>query len=317
LKKSIFVLTFLFAVLVAPFAAIGGTWYAEYDAALNAIADKDWASAEAKLKTAMQLQPKQGRQVLAYGIRFIRYIPQYYLGVVYFHQGKYQDSLNQFEKVEKNGLVTAGDPEYGEMNKLTQQAGERLKPRVEEQKPPVATPSSVIDQLKAKERPLETELQTQPHQEEKRKRDEFENLMQRAKAALSTNEFAQSREFAKQAATIEAGNPELIRLQSLIDRTQKIQDLEDRGVLAFLSGDYAAAILLLERVTLVKKDYAETWFYLACSHAATGLLKGKDGNEILLKAQREFAQARKLDSKFKYIPGLISPRILELYEQAR
>ena len=97
----------------------------------------------------------------------------------------------------------------------------------------------------------------------------------------------------------------------------KAQEFEDRGLLAFLSGDYRQAIILFDRVTMAKADSAETWFYLGCSHAAISLLQGKDGQQSLQKAQQEFEQVRKLDPTFKTTPGLISPRIVELYRQAQ
>ncbi len=84
-------------------------WYEQYDSGLKAVAASDWSAAETRLKAAMQLQPKQGKQVRAYGTRFIRYIPAYYLGVVYFNQGRSADALNQFQNISNSGLIEKGD----------------------------------------------------------------------------------------------------------------------------------------------------------------------------------------------------------------
>jgi len=352
----------IFVLLLAPFTASAAVWYDEYDAGLKAIAARDWTSAETRLKTALSLQSKQGRRVFAYGVRFIRYIPHYYLSVANFNQGRYQDALNQLHQIQKTGLVVNADPEFSEMNRMIQVSEEHLKPKKEETPiPPPAPPPAVekpetADTQKAAERFEE---------EEKRKQEQFVNLIKKAEDALSEKDFKQSRELAKQAAAMgldetrikglskridlsekldaleravnkkdwpaaqkaaqqvvsfDPGNRELTRLQSLIERglsEMKAQELEDRGLLAFLSGDYQQAIILLERVANAKEDSAETWFYLGCSHAAIGFLQGKEGQPLLQKAQREFEQVRKLDPKFKTTPGFISPRIVELYRQAQ
>jgi len=353
---------FLFLIItLLPISVFAAVWYDEYDAGVKAIAARDWSSAEARLKTALALQPKQGRQVRAYGIRFIRYIPDYYLGVAYFNQGKYQDALNQLQRIQKTGLVAQGDPEFPELSRLIQLAGEKLKPKTEEKKAPVTLPAPSPEAPKVKDQ--EAELKAQKLEEEKRKQEQFENLIKKAGDALAAKNFKQSRELAKQAAamgvdetksselfheidlaetldslakavnkkdwvaaqkaaqqvaSLDPGNNELMLSQPLIEQglsEMKTQDLEDRGLLAFLSGDYQQAVALLERVIVVKKDLAETWFYLGCSHAGIGLLQAKE--ELLQQAQREFAQARKLDPKLHYSPGFISHRILELYEQAQ
>jgi hypothetical protein len=358
-----------FILLLGLFSAIASDlWYAEYDAGLKAIAAKDWTTAESKLKTALSLQPKQGRQVLAYGVRFIRYIPEYYLGVVRFNQGRYQDALDGFERVQKKGLVVQGDAEFAQMITMMQAGTEKLKPKqkIEPVTPPVAAPEKPkAEETKSEQQRTEAELQAQRLEEEKRKREQFNNLIQKADASLNAKQFRQSQELAKQAAALgvdetrtgdllkridlaekldalmkavnkkdwvaaqkvaqqvaalDPKNRELIASQPFIEKglsDLKVQDLEDRGLLAFLSGDYQQAIVLLERVVVESKDSAEPWFYLGCSHAAQGLLQGKKGVESLQKAQREFAQSRKLDPKLTDAHKLISPRILELYQQSQ
>ena len=321
---------FLFVFLLLPVYGMAAVWYDEYDAGLKAIAAKDWTSAEARLNKAIQLQPKQGRQVLAYGVRFVRYIPQYYLGVVHFHQGRYAEALQRLEKIQKAQLIAKGDPEFSEMIRMLQLATEQLKPKAEEKKAPVteepkATPA--LEDPKAKER-LQ---QAQQLEEEKRKREQLDNgerlkkkdLTEKLDAlanAMNKKDWVAAQALATQVASLDPKNSELIRSKSLIDDgllALKAQDLEDRGFLAFFSGDYQQAIMHLELVIAAKKDSAETWFYLGCSHAALGLLQGKEGKQLLQKAQHEFAETRKFDPKLDYLPGLISPRIRDLYQQSQ
>jgi hypothetical protein len=87
-------------------------WYELYQGALKSIAGRKWTDAEKKLKGAMATGPTPGRQVRMYGVRFIDYLPEYQLGLVYFNQQRYADALEQFAKVQAAGQVTKADPEF-------------------------------------------------------------------------------------------------------------------------------------------------------------------------------------------------------------
>jgi tetratricopeptide (TPR) repeat protein len=305
--------------MVLSLPAIGAdSWYVEYDAGLKAIASKDWDTGEARLKTALALQPKQGRKVLAYGVRFIRYIPEYYLGVVYFNRAQYQEAMGVLTRMQKNGLVVKGDPEFSEMTTMIAQANDKLQPKIQKQEPSAKTPAPTVEPPQPAQQQEDVEAQRQ--EQEKAKLAEIENLIKKVDVAISAKDFKQARELVKQGQTmgideskiqdfqkkidvdeklvalskaasqkdwlqaqriatqldtVDPKNPDLVRLQLVID--QGIQDLEDRGLLAFLSGDYQQALLHLERVIAVKKDFAESWFYMGCSHTSLGLLQGEKG----------------------------------------
>jgi tetratricopeptide (TPR) repeat protein len=87
-------------------------WYELYQGALKSISSRKWADAEKKLKGAMAAGPPAGRQVRMYGVRFIDYLPEYHLGLVYFNQQRYADALEQFAKVQAGGHVSRADPEF-------------------------------------------------------------------------------------------------------------------------------------------------------------------------------------------------------------
>jgi hypothetical protein len=93
-------------------------WIGDYDDALTAIKRQDWNKAEQLLKAAIQRNPRQGRRVFFRGTRFDVYIPEYYLAVVYANQQRASEALDLFQKVERDGLVTAATPEYSELRRL-------------------------------------------------------------------------------------------------------------------------------------------------------------------------------------------------------
>jgi len=84
------------------------TWYESYGAGLKAVSSSDWAGAEAHLKAAMAMGPAPGRSVRTYGINFIEYTPQYYLGLVYFKQQRHREALVDLEKAKATGAVPKG-----------------------------------------------------------------------------------------------------------------------------------------------------------------------------------------------------------------
>jgi len=93
-------------------------WIGDYDDALTAIKRQEWSKAEQLLKAAIQRNPRQGRRVFFRGTRFDIYIPEYYLAVVYANQQRASEALDLFQKVERDGLVTASTPEYSELRRL-------------------------------------------------------------------------------------------------------------------------------------------------------------------------------------------------------
>ena len=95
-------------------------WYELYQSALKAIAGHKWADAEKKLKGALETGPPSGRQVRMYGVRFIDYLPEYQLGIVYFNQQRYADALEQFAKVQASGLVTKADAEFPTLTDMSE-----------------------------------------------------------------------------------------------------------------------------------------------------------------------------------------------------
>jgi hypothetical protein len=101
-------------------------WYEAYEQALDAIERRDWVRAEELLRTALTLNSRQGRRVLFYGTRREDYLPDYFLGVVYANQGRAQEALDRFSKVERDGLVVNGSREYAELQRMSASARTQL-----------------------------------------------------------------------------------------------------------------------------------------------------------------------------------------------
>lgn len=135
-------------VCVPPSEVIAETWYEAYEAAQRAVESRKWDVAEQKLKQSLRDGPRQGRQVRMYGVRFIAFVPDYYLGVVYFNQGRHAEAVAQFRKVEESNLVKEGDPERRQLTELREAAERQLAARVATASPivtPPPNPSRAVD----------------------------------------------------------------------------------------------------------------------------------------------------------------------------
>jgi hypothetical protein len=388
-------------------------WYEAYDEGVKAIQEKNWSLAEQKFKDAIRQQPKPGKKIRAYGTRFITYIPDYYLGVAYLNQGRYQEAQVQLQKAQASGVISSGDPEFSQIPIMLQKIDQQLKPAVVETKPPpgpspeelkaqqsrqeiealiqkakaalsqgqledakkaglsiqekdpsnkVAT--DLLSQIAQKEAELRAKAEEQQKKaDEEKKAQQFAGLFQQANQAMQAKRFAQARSLGKQASdlgvddakvlsliksidiaettdalqtavkntdwaqaqslytklsALDAKNATLLTVKPAIDQglsTLKVEEVEQRGLVAFYSGEYLQAAALLERVVAQKNDSARAYFYLGCSQAGLGLLKEKERPAYLQKAKQFFAQARKLDASLRVDRRYISPRILQIYEQ--
>src|SRR5438105_6842289 len=94
------------------------SWWDPYDQAMPDIKAKNWSLAEQHLKMALKQHPNQSRKIKTYGVYYIRYIPEYYLGLVYFNEGRYSDAAEKLLSVQNAGLLVPGDQEFPELTRM-------------------------------------------------------------------------------------------------------------------------------------------------------------------------------------------------------
>lgn len=331
-----------------PDARAAETWYQAYESALRAVKAGDWRLAEEKLRFAQKNGPSPSRQVRTYGLQFIAFLPEYYLGVVYANQGKQREALALLNRVEKEGLVTARDPEYEELSRLVKAAQESLK--VEEN-----AKRAQADQ-EAKARQEQERIKAEKEQQAKLERliadggealaarkfgdarslataaretgvdaARVETLMksirvgeslERLRGAVSQRDWVQAQSLAREVASLDPENEDLKPLQALIAKGLDAgvgAEIETAALRAFYSGDYSLAIALLERAA-ARQESARVYLYMACSNATLGLLQGQGGRPLIEKARAQFARARRLDARLVLDRRFISPRVLRALE---
>jgi tetratricopeptide (TPR) repeat protein len=411
--------TMLALVLLALWAPVGGglhaaePWYQSYESGIKAIESRRWALAETKLRAAIKEGPRPGRKVRAYGLRFVDYLPGYYLGMACFNQQKYKEALDELRLVEVSGLVARGDPEFERMTEMIEKSASLVaKPEAGLPRPTAAEPGparsasqqeadtliryardllnhgdldeagKALESARAKDpdgaavrdlsealarmesaHRLAAQREARSGEEAKtaegemlvegvnrliaaRDYDEARRLITRARAGgtggpqldelgarvdfaeglaglsglVAKRRWTEARQKAATLASERPRDPELRRLQALIDTAAiggTLDEPERAGLRAFYAGRYEMAAAIFGQIASGPSRSARALFYLGCSSAALGLLKGRDGKELLNQARQQFAEARRLDRRLAYDQRYISPRIARFFVEVR
>jgi hypothetical protein len=281
-------------------------WYEAYDSALKAVAARQWAVAETKLKAAMKDGPRPGRRVRTYGMRFVDYLPDYYLGLVYFNQQRQREALEQLRKVSASGLLSEGDAEYRSLASMIEKAEASLAPRSEPTRAPAETTRVAVE---APPKPPPSEA---PRALAEAPRTSSEPPREATPPPREAG--------AAPPPTPRPRGPETPALAVPVPKrpvAASSPEIQKAALHAFFAGRYEESAQKLDAIATGPGRTAPTLFYLGASHAALGLLRDEGRSERLDRARRAFTDARSLDPRFEADPGLVSPRILKLWRESR
>jgi tetratricopeptide (TPR) repeat protein len=207
---------------------------------------------------AIKSQPTQGRRIKTYGTGFIRYFPEYYLGLINIKLGHYEAGLKQLENVRNADLIRTGDPEFDELVRLSKFAEEQLAPKPAEARhepvAPVAKPDETADTLQhirvllneskfdearevlkqvSEKNPQASAFadilaeinQREASFEETLQKEttqrQFQALMKSAEESLRKDDFASAREFSRRASALGLDTQSTRDLQARIERAEQ------------------------------------------------------------------------------------------------
>lgn len=263
------------------------SWWEYYDQALSDIKAKNWVLAEERLKASLKLQPNQGRKVRAYGARFVRYFPEYYLGVVAFNTGRYQEALEHFLKVQNAGLITQGDPEYAELNTLSQQAMAKMNPSTSPPAPATQTPEQ-----------------------------QFASLLEQAGKSFASKNYEQARTLANQALALGVDDHKANELLKKID----LADNTDRLSAAIDQSNWTDAQKLAAKVEALDPQNPEVMRFKQLMSKQEMEQEDQQFNGLIAQAQKElasgnYAKARVFVKQAQSLPGVDLAKVSDLMHQ--
>jgi len=199
--------------LLVSSAAFAEVWYKAYDDALNAIKKESWSDAEQDLKQALASEPSDNWSKRTTGTFTMRYIPNYWLGVVYFNQGRWREAVDQFQRVRDSGVIKEKASEYASMSSYLDQANAKLKPV--EVKPPPKTvelkPPPPIEETKP------PPIETKPPVETPDLKAEARPYIQRAQEMLTQRRLEEADQAIRSAEQKDPSNPELQKLRTQLE----------------------------------------------------------------------------------------------------
>jgi len=155
-KPSSYLMALVAVILGFSELALAGTlWYVAYDKALRAQEKEAWQTSIEYLQQALLDKPKSQLKAKTYGLRFVDYLPYFYLGVAYSRLGNKPEALKNFELEEQYGEIQNASDEYA---MLLQLKGEQkgAKPAVTMRPKPATTTKPVKAKTSADKLPWYT-----------------------------------------------------------------------------------------------------------------------------------------------------------------
>ncbi len=143
-KLSLFLL--IVAVLL-PGIIAADTWYNNYNSALDDIDDGNWSAAIEKLQLAISEKPGPKLKTKTTGLRFIDYIPYYYLGIAYYNKADWSNARDAFRKSARYSAVRSKTAEYTDLSRKLDECENKLKP-VETKTVKQTTPKESVSAVK-------------------------------------------------------------------------------------------------------------------------------------------------------------------------
>ena len=316
-------------------------WYDAYREGVAAVNKRDWATAEKRLLEARSGGPRPGRRVFTYGDTYIAFLPDYYLGVVYLNTNRDREAENAFEQVRSQGVIAAKDPEYkaferqgreaifnrsfeeaikaaaaGDATRANALLKEARATNVDDKK--VASLSSEIARTAAQQT-----AQVQPNQVQQKTlptpvpvtppNTTAGGIPDAYKPPVVSNPLSpgRSNETLPVKGVIEP--PKTVPPRTVPKDEPRSPALQN-GVLAFFSGNYRAAIPLLQAAAQQPGMTPQARKYLACAKAGLVLTGGADA--ALLREARADLQSVDLMRTFSADERrYISPKVLEQLER--
>jgi len=297
-------------------------WYELYQGALKSISSRKWSDAEKKLKAAMASGPTPGRQVRMYGVRFIDYLPEYHLGLVYFNQQRYADALEQFAKAQASGQVSKGDPEFASMTDML----ELCRIRTAGKQPDGQKASEELvrfardlmgrGSLEEARRALDAAAAKNPGGADVAAAREELVRLETEKRLRVAQEAKDAHPSPPLAESPSPGPVKVVPSPAASSRPEPAtaaDSARERAAFeAFYSGEYGAAAErfagLAERSRRIERD--RFLAYAACSRAGAALLRGPAGESDLERARKLFADAGIAAGRLVARDGFVSPRII-------
>jgi hypothetical protein len=143
---------FLAAVFLLGASVAGADYKDDYRKGVTAIEDGKWEEGARLMRSALASQGVEGESLKLYGMRFIPYLPQYYLGLALSKTGDCRGAMQAWNASEGQGAVKKSGAHYKELQKgksscetLLAESQPAPKPEVKPEPTKTAEPTRVAE----------------------------------------------------------------------------------------------------------------------------------------------------------------------------
>jgi hypothetical protein len=132
-------------------------WWISYDRGLRAIDVGDWNGAITALQEAVRQNSRSNFRARTYGMRFIVYLPYYYLGVAHYNSGDMEEALANFDRESELGQANRSPAHARQLAVLSSAAEALLEERARLATGPPTPPQPVAEPIPAARDPAKPE----------------------------------------------------------------------------------------------------------------------------------------------------------------
>lgn len=275
----------------------GDTWYNNYENGKAAVEKKNWSEAIEYLRVALDDKNEPRLNAKTYGLRFVDYLPYYYLGKAYYGNALYKDAQTALERSLEYGAVKKTDL-YDSLKEMLADCKEKLKPPPPKLEPPV---SREKEQKKEAEK-SKTEIVSEPVKAEEKSQPP---------------DLPQTRPEKKQEAPAgeEKTVPEDKRLVGAVGNL-------NRGIRYYFEGNRTGSEGYLReslRVFSGESKYAKelvtTYQFLAVVLIEAHYLDGDPSGRLLQEAEKYINEIKTMSPGFRLDDAYFSPKIIKIFSR--
>jgi tetratricopeptide (TPR) repeat protein len=325
----------------------GDTWFNNYENAKKAIEKGNWNQAVEYLREALAGKDNPALKAKTYGLRFIEYLPYYYLGLSYYRLGRYKEARTAFNQSLNHDVIQKKTDLHDSLRRMLDDCRKKLKPPPAAVKPqttpttlPVktdrgtqVTPAEKEGEKKTdtgiKTLPEKAKVQTKPPIVEKKRvqkpdivdagKRAVNKLMEQGRRLYRADKLREAKAKFSAVLQLEAGHPAALKGLKDIDYAVGIRDL-NRGIRLYFEGDGIKSEMYLrqalEGLETNEKNGNRLLFvyqFLAVVLIEKYHLAAEPSQEFLDEAGRYIDKISEIDPAFKLEEKYFSPKIVRVF----
>lgn len=318
----------LLVVLVFSLGLFADTWYNNYEKALKAIEKNNWSAAIQYLHAALQEKDTPKLNAKTVGLRFVDYLPYYYLGLAYYRSGQFSDAAVAFEQSLNYNVVQKKSELFNQLEQMFGECRAKLDVRQKESKESKAIDAVqspvILKPLSPPQENTSTTVRT-PSPESKPPLipevsgvNAVDSLLMDGAKLYKVGELVAAREKFSAVLQLEAHHPDALKWLKTIAIAMGVKDL-NQGIRCYFASDRSACERNLRQVIDVfikeadPKSLVVAYQFLAVVLIEKHLLEDDPGEKWLQEARLYIEKIKAIQPNFHLEDTYFSPKVVKIF----